>query len=147
MRFASLGHASAASGQLAHLVEEDGALEGIQLADKLCNFSQKGVSGEDCRLSLVPCFSIAEKVGDVYLEGARETFERTNRRHGLSIFDLGDISARDAHATGELTLGEVTHEPQIADSCSYLEAGVFAGQGCGDDSESNGHGCRLFNVE
>jgi hypothetical protein len=117
-----LGRTTASRGELANVVEEDGALEGVQLRGVEGDFGEEGVGGEDGGLVAMAGVGVAQERRDVDLKGAGEAIERRERRHGFAVFDFGDVGAGNAHASGELTLGEITDVPQIADGGGYLQA-------------------------
>lgn len=140
------GRAAASGGQLADVVEEDGALEGVELRGVSRDLGEEGVGHENGRLVAVAGGGVAQQGGDVDLQSLGEAIERGQRGHGLAVLDLRDVGAGHVHAGGQLTLREVADVAQIAHGCRYLDA--FARCGClGYESQ----GCRsrfwLFDLE
>lgn len=125
------GCATTAGGEFANVVEEDGALEFVELRGVHGDLGEEGVSHEDRRLVAMTRVGVSQEGGDVDLKGTGEAIERGQGRHGLAVLDFGDVSAGDAHASGELALREIAHMAQIANSCGYLQA-TFYRYGCGD---------------
>jgi hypothetical protein len=122
-----LGGAAPACSELADVVEEDGALQFIELRGVHGDLGEEGIGHEDRGLVTMAGVGVAEQGGDVDLKGASEAIERGERRHSLAVLDLGDVGARDAHARGELTLREIAHVTQVADGAGYLEAACLRG--------------------
>jgi hypothetical protein len=141
-----LGRAATPCSQLANVVEEDGALEGVQLRGVGRDFGEEGVGHENGRLVAVAGGGVAQQGGDIDLQGLRQTIEGRERRHGLAVLDLRDVGAGHVHPSGELTLREVADVPQIAHGCRYLEAVV--GFCClGYESQWGRSRFRLFDLE
>ncbi len=142
----SLGGAAAAGGEFANVIEEDGALQGVELRGVGGDLGEEGIGHEDRGLVAMAGVGVAQQGGDVDLEGPGETIERGQGRHGLAVLDLGDVGAGDAHAGGELTLREIAHVAQIANGCGYLQAAFYCG-GCGDECQRSGSRFGLFDLE
>jgi len=111
------------------MVEEDGALQSVQLRGVEGDLGEEGVGGEDGGLVAMAGVGVAQEGGDVHLKGAGEAVERGQGRHGLAVLDLGDVGAGYAHAGGELTLREITHVAQIPNGGGYLESAFLGGGG------------------
>jgi len=126
--------AASSGGQFADMVEEDGALEFVELRGVGGDLGEEGVGGEDCGLVGVAGVGVAQERGDVHLERAGEAVERGKRRHGLAVLDLRDVGARDAHAGGELALRKIADVAKIAHRGGDLEATLFL-RGCGDERD------------
>ena len=125
---------TSSGGQFANMVEEDGALELVELRGVSGNLGEERVGGEDGGLVAVARGGVTEQRGDVHLERLGETVERGQRRHGLAVLDLGDVGAGDAHAGGELALGEIADVAKIAHGSGDLESTVFF-RLCGDEGK------------
>lgn len=141
-----LGAAATAGGKLANVIEEDGALEGVELRGVESDFCDEGIGHKHGRLIFMACVRVAKEDGDVDLESVCETRERGQRGHGLAVLDLGDVGARHPHAAGELALGEVTDMTQIADGGCDLDA-PFGYRNCGNKGERQRYGLRCFDLE
>ncbi len=109
-----LGGAATASGELTNVVEEDGALEVVELRGVHGDLGEEGIGHEDRGLVAMARIGVSQEGGDVDLKGPGEAIERRQGRDGLAIFDLGDIGAGNAHAGGELSLREIAHVAQVA---------------------------------
>jgi len=129
----ALGGASSSGGEFTDMIEEDGALQRIELGGIEGDLGEEGIVHQDGGLVAVACVGIAQQGGDIDLEGAGEPVEGGERRHGLAIFDFGDVGAGNAHAGGKLALGEVADMAQIADCSSDLETFFLLG-GWGNQS-------------
>ena len=138
--------AATACGELAYVIEEDGALEGVELGGVCGDLGKEGVGHEDGGLVAVAGVGVAQEGRDVHLEGLGQPVERGEGGHGLAVLDLGDVGARHVHARGELTLGEVAHVTEVADSCGDLEA-TFCDRLCWDEGEWSRCGFRFLNFE
>ena len=102
------------------MVEEDGALQVVELRGVHGDLGEERVGHEDRGLVAMARVGIAQQGGDIDLEGLGETIERGQGRHGLAILDLRDVGAGNAHAGGELPLREISHVAQIANRGGYL---------------------------
>ena len=102
----------------------------------LGDLGQEGIGEEDGGLVAVAGGRIAEKSGDVHLEGAGETIERGQGGHGLAVLDLGDVGAGHSHARGELALGEVADVAKVAHGGGNL--GASARGASGSSSQRDG---------
>ena len=132
------GAAAAGLGHLADVIEEDGLLCGGEVGSELGDLGEEGVGGEQIAFGLVALGGIAEQGGDVDLEGAGETVEGAEGRHGFAIFNFGDVGARHVHAGGELALRQVTDPAKIANGVGYLQRLIFGFGGrrlVGDESD------------
>lgn len=117
-----LGGAASAGCQFADVVEEDGALEGVQLRGVEGDLGEEGIGHEDGGLVAVAGVGVAQEGGDIHLEGAGKAVERRESGHGLAVLDFGDVGAGHTHASGELTLREIAHVAQVANGSGYLDA-------------------------
>ena len=122
MQSGRLGSSTTPGGQLSNVVKEDGTLQVVELRGVHGDLGEEGVGHEDGGFVLVACGRVAEQGGDVDLEGAGEAIERGQGRHGLAVFDLGDVGARDVHAPGELPLRKIADAAEIADGRGDLDA-------------------------
>ncbi|HMH13352.1 MAG TPA: hypothetical protein VK578_09610 [Edaphobacter sp.] len=101
---AGSGRAAASCGELANVIEEDGALQGVELRGVGRDLGEEGVGHENGRLVAVTGGGIAQQGGDIDLKGFSKAIERGERGHGFAVLDLRDVGARHVHAGGELTL-------------------------------------------
>ena len=120
MRQRGLGGAATACGELANVVEEDGALQVVELRGVHGDLGEEGIGHEDRGLVAMARVGVSQEGGDVDLKGAGEAVERGEGRHGLAVLDLRDVGAGNAHAGGELPLREIAHVAQVANSGCYL---------------------------
>ena len=88
LRERCLGGAATAGGELANVVEEDGALQIVQLRGVHGDLGEEGIGHEDRSLVAMARVGVAQQGGDVDLKGLGETIERGQGRHGLAVFDL-----------------------------------------------------------
>ncbi len=142
----NLSRAATSGGKLPDVVQEDGALEGVELRGVGGDLGEEGVGHENGRLVAMAGGGVAQQGRDVDLKGFRETCERGQGRHGLAVLDLGDIGARDVHAASELTLRQVTNVAQIANRSSYLQTTIHLGLRR-DQSQWSGSWFRDLNFE
>ena len=145
-RVVRLGAAATAGGELANVVEEDGALEGVELRGEVRDLGDEGISHEDGGLIFMAGVRIAQEDGDVDLESVRETREGGQRGHGLAVLDLGDVGARHTHTSGELSLREITHVAQIPDGGGDLNV-TFRDGHRGNEGERQWCGFGCFDLE
>jgi hypothetical protein len=120
LRQRGLGCATTAGGELANVVEEDGALEVVELRGVHGDLGEEGIGHEDRGLVAMARVGVSQEGGDVDLKGTGEAVERGEGRHGLAVLDLRDVGAGYSHAGGELPLREVAHVAQIANGGGYL---------------------------
>ena len=120
LRERCLGGTATAGGELANVIEEDGALEVVELRGVHGDLGEEGIGHEDRGLVAMARVGVAQQGGDIDLEGSGKTIERGQRGHGLAVLDLRDVSAGDAHAGCQLTLREIAHVAQIANGCGNL---------------------------
>jgi hypothetical protein len=141
-----LGCATTAGGELANVVEEDGALQFVELRGVQGDFGEERVGHEDRGLVTVAGVGVAQQGGDVDLKSTGETVERGEGRHGLAVLDLRDVSAGHSHACRELTLREVAHVAQVSNGSGDLEAALLSYRG-GDECQGSGSRFGLFDLE
>jgi hypothetical protein len=98
------GRAAASGGELANVIEEDGALESVELRGVGRDLGEEGVGHENGRLVAMAGGGVAQQGGDVDLQGPGEAIERGERGHGFAVLDLRDVGAGHVHASGQLTL-------------------------------------------
>ena len=140
------GRAAASGGQLADVVEEDGALKGVELRGVGRDLGEEGVGHENGGLVAMAGGGVAQQGGDVDLQSLGEAIEGRERGHGFAVLDLRDVGAGHVHAGGQLTLREVADVAQIAHGCGYLKA--VAGFCClGYESQRCRSRFRLFDLE
>jgi len=116
------------------VVEEDGALQSVELRRVCGDLGEEGIGHQDGRLVAVPRAGVAEQGGDIHLQRLRQAVKRGEGRHGLAILDLRDIGARHVHARRELTLRKVAYMAKITNCRGDLEA-VMRSCGRGDDGQ------------
>lgn len=104
------------------MVEEDRTLESIELRGVGCDLSQKRIGHQHDGLVRVARVGVAQQGRHIHVEGLCEAIERGERRHGLCVLDLRNISARHIHAGGELPLREIADVPQFAYGGCYLNS-------------------------
>lgn len=138
--------ASASGGELANVIQEDGALQCVELRGVLGDLGEERIVHQNGGLVLMALVGVAQQGGDIDLQSPGQPVERGERRHRLAILDLRDVGARHAHAGGQLALREITHVAQIANSGGYLEA-VVAGCGLGNQGEWCWSRFGLFDLE
>jgi hypothetical protein len=141
-----LGCAAAAGGELANVVEEDGALELVELRGVHGDLSEEGIGHEDRGLVAMARVGVSQEGGDVDLKGAGQAIERRQGRYSLAVLDLRDVGAGNAHAGGELPLREIAHVAQVANGGGYLKS-AFCCWGRGDDCERSGSWFGLLDLE
>ncbi len=80
----------------------------------LGDLCEEGIIEQKGGFIAVPGGGIAEQGGDIDLQGAGQAIQGREGGHGLAILDLGDVGSRNGHASGKLTLGEITHVTEVA---------------------------------
>jgi hypothetical protein len=120
-----LGRTTAAGSELANVVEEDGALQFVELRRVHGDLGEERVGHEDRGLVAMARVGVAQQGGDVDLKGPGETIEGREGRHGFAVLDLRDVGAGHSHAGCELTLREIAHVAQIANSGGYLKTAFY----------------------
>ena len=140
-----LGCATTASGEFANVIEEDGALEVVELSGVHGDLGEEGIGHEDRSLVAMACVGVAQQGGDIDLKCFGKPVERRQGRHGFAVLDFRDISAGHAHAGSELPLREIAHVAQIANGCCYLQS-AFSSDGCGYECQRSGSRFGLFNL-
>ena len=128
------------------MVEEDGALELVELRGVVGDLGEEGVGHEDIGLAAMAGVGVAEKGGDVDLEGLGETVERGERGHRFAVLDLRDVGARNVHARGKLALGEIADVTEVADGGGDLGS-AFSGRCLADEGDGSGDGFGLLDFE
>ncbi len=128
------------------MVQEDGALEGVELRGVGRNLGEEGIGHENSRLVAMAGGGVTQQGGDVDLKGSGETIERGESGHRLPVLDLGNIGTRDIHAGGELTLREVAHVAQVANGSGHLNA-IVGGRWLGNECDGGGSRLRLLDLE
>jgi hypothetical protein len=88
-----LGGTTASGGELANMVQEDGALQFVELRCIQCDLGEEWIGHEDRSLIAVACVGVAQQGGDVDLESAGETVERGQGWHGLVANGVGYLQA------------------------------------------------------
>lgn len=96
------------------MVEEDGALEVVELRGVHGDLGEEGIGHEDRGLVAMACVGVSQEGGDVDLKGTGKTVERGEGRHGLAVLDLRDVGAGYAHTSCKLPLREVAHVAQVS---------------------------------
>lgn len=139
MRLPGLCEAAASAGHFAHLIDDLGALHGIELRNKGREFGEERVGHDELGFALVPEAAVAEQQADADFEGMGQTVERGERRNGLAVFNLGDVGARHLHTARQLTLAETTAGTDLLDGrCDIDAAGFFLRRGWSDDQLRRG---------
>lgn len=114
------GGAASAGSKFANMIEEDGALQVVELRGVHGDLGEEGIGHEDRGLVAMARVGVSQEGGDVDLESFGEAVKGRQRRHSLAILDLGDVGAGDTHAGGELPLREIAHVAQVANCGGYL---------------------------
>ena len=85
-----LSGATTSGCQLPHVIEEDGALQGVELGGVGRDLGEEGVGHENGRLVAVAGVGVAQQGGDIDLQGPGQTIERGERGIALpfSIFEM-----------------------------------------------------------
>jgi hypothetical protein len=141
-----LGGTTASRSQLANVIKEDGALQLVELRGVHRDLGEEWIGHEDRSLVAMASVGVAQQSGDVDLEGTGEAIEGRQGRHGLAVFDLGDVGAWYSHTGCELTLREIAHVAQVANGVGYLQA-AFLGCGWGNQRQWCGSRFGLFDLE
>jgi hypothetical protein len=115
-----LGCATTAGSELANVVEEDGALQVVELRGVHGDLGEEGIGHEDRGLVAMARVGVSQESGDVDLKGSGEAVERGEGRHCLAVLDLRDVGAGYSHAGGELPLREIAHVAQVSNGAGYL---------------------------
>jgi hypothetical protein len=146
LRERCLGSATTACGELANVVEEDGALQIVELRGVHGDLGEEGIGHEDRGLVAMARVGVAQESGDVDLEGTGEPVERGEGRHGFAVLDLRDVGAGHTHAGCELPLREVAHVAQVSNGGGDLEAALLSYWG-GDECQWCGSRFGLFDLK
>src|SRR5882757_9815464 len=85
-----LGCATTAGSKLANVVEEDGALQIVELRGVHGDLGEEGIGHEDRGLVAMARVGVAQQGGDVDLKSTGEPVERGEGRHGLAVLYLRD---------------------------------------------------------
>ena len=141
-----LRRTTAAGGEFANVIEEDGTLEFVQLRGVGCDLGEEGIGHEDRGLVAMARVGVAQQGGDVDLKGPGEAVERGEGRHGLAVLDLRDIGAWHSHAGCELPLREIAHVAQVSNGGGDLEAALLSYWG-GDECQWCGSWFGLLDLE
>src|ERR1700733_15623935 len=80
----ALGASTAAHCQVAHLVEEHGALQRVHLRDVRGKFGQERIAENRRSLFMAPAARITKEVANVDLERRRQPGQRRQRWHCLA---------------------------------------------------------------
>jgi len=136
-----LGRAAASGCELAYVVEEDGALQSVELRRVSGDLSEERVGHQNRCLVAVPRGGVAEQGGDIHLQRLSQSVERGEGWHSLAILDLRDVSARHVHACRELPLRKIAYMAKITNCRGDLKA-VMGGCGRGDDGQR--YRCRFW---
>jgi hypothetical protein len=120
LRQGRLGCATTAGSELANVVEEDGALQVVELRGVHGDLGEEGIGHEDRSLVAMARVGVSQESGDVDLKGSGEAVERGEGRHGLAVLDLRDVGAGYSHAGCKLPLREVAHVAQVSNGAGYL---------------------------
>jgi hypothetical protein len=99
-----LGRTTTAGSELANVVEEDGALQVVELRGVHGDLGEEGVGHENRCLVAMARVGVSQESGDIDLKGPGQTVERREGRHCFAVLNLRNVGARDAHAGGELPL-------------------------------------------
>src|SRR5271154_3232680 len=121
----SLGASTASHGQVAHLVKEHRALQGIHLCDVRSQLRQKRVAENRRRLFMATATRIPKQMTDVDFQCSGETCQRRQRRHRLAVLDFRDVGARHLHTPSQLTLTQIAALAQITHRARDLQAVIF----------------------
>jgi hypothetical protein len=140
------GSATTAGGELANVVEEDRALQIVELRGVQGDLGEEGIGHQDRGLVAMAGVGVAQQGGDVDLKRAGEAIERGEGRHGLAVLDLRDVGAGHSHAGCELTLREVAHMAQVSNGGGDLNAALLRYRGR-DQSQGSGSRFGLFDLE
>ena len=122
-----LGGATPSRCQFADVIQEDRALQCVELRGVGRDLGEEGIGHENGCLVAMAGGCVAQQGRDVDLKSFREAGERGQGWHGLAVLDLGDIGAGDVHAASELPLRQVADVTQIADGRSYLKTTLLLG--------------------
>jgi hypothetical protein len=102
------------------VVEEDGALQVVELRGVHGDLGEEGIGHEDRGLVAMARVGVSQEGGDIDLKSSGEAVERGESGHGLAVLDLRDVSAGDTHTGGKLSLREVAHVAQVSNGGGYL---------------------------
>jgi len=129
-----LGEPAPSAGHFAHLVDDLGALDGVELRGKGHEFCEERICQDELGFALVAAAGISEQQADADFESLGKTVERGECGDGLAVFNFRDVGAWDLHATGELTLAESAAGANLLYGRSNIDAGdVFLRRGWSDD--------------
>src|SRR5450631_40965 len=134
--------AVAAGSHIAHLVQEYGALHGIQLGSIGSQLREERIGEDGLGFFLAPAAAIAQQVTDIDFECVGEPLKRGEGGASLGILNLGDVGAGDLHSSRELTLAEVAAAANVANSAGNLgHSVIFWNLVAGDNQlrRLNGH--------
>ncbi len=140
------GGTTTAGGKLANVIEEDGALQVVELRGVHGDLGEEGIGHEDRGLVAMARVGVAQQGGDVDLKSFGEAIERGQGRHGLAVLDLGDVGAGYAHACRELPLREIAYVTQISNGGGDLQTALNS-DGCGDERQRGGSWFGLFDLK
>src|ERR1700689_1984209 len=121
----SLGTSTASHCQVAHLVQEHRALQGIHPCDVRSQLRQKRVAENRRGLFMAAATRIPKQVTDVDFQCSGQTRQRRQRRHRLAVLDFRDVGARHLHAASQLALAQIAALTQITHRARDLQAVVF----------------------
>jgi hypothetical protein len=141
-----LGRSTTSGGQLPDMIEEDGALQGIELGGIGRNLSEERIGHEDRCLVAMAGIGVAEQSRDVHLQGASQAIQGREGWHCFAVLDLGDIGARNIHTGCELPLGQVSDVAEIANSGCDLDTALLLGRRW-DESQRCWCRCGFLNFE
>ena len=135
------------AGQFAHMVDDHGALNEVELSGEGRKFCKERIGHDELGLALIVAAAVLQQEADADFECVSQAFERRERGCGLAVLDFGDVSAWHLHASGQLTLAETAAGADLLDGRSDIDAGVFRLIGRRSDYQLRSRGFRFFVFE
>ena len=118
------GRAALAGCLVAHGSVKQRPLQRIEARQHRGNLGQKRVGKECGDLLIAAAARVAHELADVDLEGVGEALQRSQGGDGFAVLNLGDVGARNLHATGELALAKVARLSDLADLARNLQTSL-----------------------
>src|SRR5580704_19721891 len=83
-----LGGATTTGSEFANVIEEDGALQIVELRGVHGDLGEEGIGHEDRGLVAMARVGVSQEGGDIDLKGFGQTIERGQGGHRLAVLDL-----------------------------------------------------------
>ncbi len=90
---------------------------------------------------------VAHKLTHIHFKRLCEPLKRAQRGNGLTVFDLGNVSAGHLHPSRQLPLAQVARTTDIAHLCRHLQTGLLGRCGLLHCDQLRGQWCGLLDIK